>query len=95
MAGTPIVLIHGYWHGSWCWTPLIAELTERGRQAIALDMAGHGLNAVWPSSNFARPFDPAAFATELSPMAGVTRVMAMVIGRSPRGAARRARLRPA
>ncbi len=72
MAGTPIVLIHGYWHGSWCWTPLIAELTERGRQAIALDMAGHGLNAVWPSSNFARPFDPAAFATELSPMAGVT-----------------------
>lgn len=72
MAGTPIVLIHGYWHGSWCYTPLIAELTERGRQAIALDLAGHGLNAVWPSSAFARPFDPAAFATEVSPMAGVT-----------------------
>lgn len=72
MAGTPIVLVHGYWHGSWCWTPLIAELTERGRQAIAFDMAGHGLNAVWPKSFTSRPFDQAAFSTELSPMAGVT-----------------------
>lgn len=72
MSTTPIVLVHGYWHNSGCWPPLIAELAFRGRNAFPVDMAGHGLNAKRPSSYYARPFDPAAFATEPSPMAGVT-----------------------
>jgi pimeloyl-ACP methyl ester carboxylesterase len=69
---TPIVLVHGAWHGSWCYAPVALLLAAAGRTATAVDMAGHGLNAVLPASFATRPFDPAAFATERSPLAGVT-----------------------
>jgi len=68
----PIVLLHGFWHGTWCWSPVLAELASRGRRATPVDMAGHGLNARRPRSALARPFDAEAFATELSPVAGIT-----------------------
>ena len=32
------VLVHGAWHGAWCWERLIPELTERGHQALAMDL---------------------------------------------------------
>lgn len=31
-----LVLVHGGWHGAWCWNRLIAELTTRGWQASAV-----------------------------------------------------------
>ncbi|WP_436535640.1 alpha/beta fold hydrolase [Actinoplanes sp. HUAS TT8] len=71
MADTPIVLLHGFYHGSWAWTEVITHLATRGRSAVAVDMAGHGLHAVPPSSAGRRPFDPAAFATEPSPVADI------------------------
>jgi pimeloyl-ACP methyl ester carboxylesterase len=30
------VLVHGAWHGAWCWGLLVAELERRGSSAIAL-----------------------------------------------------------
>ena len=33
-----IVLIHGAWHGAWCWTDLQTELTARGLQSQAHDL---------------------------------------------------------
>ena len=71
-AATPIVLIHGFWHGAWCWSPLVEEFASRGLPAVAVDMEGHGLNARAPASRWSRPFDPAAYATEPSPRAAVT-----------------------
>jgi pimeloyl-ACP methyl ester carboxylesterase len=68
----PIVLLHGFWHGTWCWSPVLAELASRKRIATPVDMAGHGLNARRPRSALARPFDAEAFATEVSPVAEVT-----------------------
>lgn len=38
------------------------------RAAVAVDMAGHGLNAPPPRALFGRPFDPEALATEPSPV---------------------------
>lgn len=44
---TTFGLIHGSWHGAWCWEPLAAELDERGHSAAAVDLpwedwdAGH------------------------------------------------------
>ena len=64
---TPVLLLHGYWHGAWCWSEVLARLTAAGRQALAVDMAGHGLRARRPASPTARPFDAAALATEPSP----------------------------
>jgi Alpha/beta hydrolase family len=35
---TTFVLLHGAWHGGWCWDPLVAELTARGHTALAPDL---------------------------------------------------------
>lgn len=63
---TPVLLLHGYWHGAWCWTEVLARLTGAGVRALAVDMAGHGLRARRPAAPTARPFDPAALVTEPS-----------------------------
>ena len=36
------VLIHGSWHGAWCWYKVIPLLEQAGHKAIALDLPGHG-----------------------------------------------------
>jgi pimeloyl-ACP methyl ester carboxylesterase len=35
---TTFALIHGAWHGGWCWQPLVAELERRGHRAVAVDL---------------------------------------------------------
>jgi len=35
---TTFALIHGAWHGAWCWEPLIPELERRGHRAVAVDL---------------------------------------------------------
>ncbi len=37
-----VVLVHGAWHGGWCFDELIAELGARGITAVAPDLPGHG-----------------------------------------------------
>ncbi|MGW1711874.1 alpha/beta fold hydrolase [Streptomyces sp. NPDC002156] len=68
---TPLIFVHGYWHGSWCWSEVIARVAATGRPAVAVDMAGHGLRAGRPQCLTRRPFDAEALATEMSPVAGV------------------------
>lgn len=36
------VLIHGGFHGAWCWSRTIPELETLGHEAIAIDIPGHG-----------------------------------------------------
>ena len=36
------VLIHGAWHGSWCWNKVIPLLEKEGHKVIAPDLPGHG-----------------------------------------------------
>ena len=40
--GKHFVLIHGAWHGGWCWDGVIAELEKAGYTAEAPTMPGHG-----------------------------------------------------
>jgi len=35
---TTFALIHGAWHGAWCWDPLVSELERRGHRAVAVDL---------------------------------------------------------
>jgi pimeloyl-ACP methyl ester carboxylesterase len=37
-----VVLVHGAWHGAWCWAALQAELDSRGIPSLAVDLPGHG-----------------------------------------------------
>jgi pimeloyl-ACP methyl ester carboxylesterase len=39
---TSFVLVHGAWHGAWCWERTIAALRALGHQAVAVDLPGHG-----------------------------------------------------
>jgi pimeloyl-ACP methyl ester carboxylesterase len=38
----PLRLIHGAWHGAWCWDPAMASFAARGFEAHAVSLRGHG-----------------------------------------------------
>jgi pimeloyl-ACP methyl ester carboxylesterase len=37
-----VVLVHGAWHGAWCWERVVDLLAGAGVNAIAVDLPGHG-----------------------------------------------------
>jgi pimeloyl-ACP methyl ester carboxylesterase len=41
-SGKTYLLVHGAWHGAWCWDKVIPLLQARGHKAIAIDLPGHG-----------------------------------------------------
>jgi pimeloyl-ACP methyl ester carboxylesterase len=41
------VLVHGAWHGAWCWEKVIPELEARGHTAVAMDMPIDEESAGW------------------------------------------------
>ena len=47
-----IVLVHGAWHGAWCWYKVKTELERRGHWVVAPDLAGHGADRT-PNANIA------------------------------------------
>ncbi len=71
-AKTAFVLVHGSWHGGWCWGQVEPVLNDAGFMTVAVDLPGHGLNARLPGTFGSRPLDAAAFATDPSPLAGIT-----------------------
>jgi pimeloyl-ACP methyl ester carboxylesterase len=66
------VLVHGGWHNHSTWDRVTPILEANGFAALTLDLPGAGVNTIAPTSLARRPFDPAAFAAEPSPIAGVT-----------------------
>lgn len=36
------VLVHGAWHGGWCWEKVVPALEAAGHVAVAPDLPGHG-----------------------------------------------------
>jgi pimeloyl-ACP methyl ester carboxylesterase len=62
MTASPIVvLVHGAWHGGWCWAPLQTELDSRGIASLAVDLPGHGAS----TAPFTDLHGDAASVTEL------------------------------
>ena len=35
------VLVHGAWHGAWCWQRLLPELDDLGHHAVTVDLPNH------------------------------------------------------
>jgi pimeloyl-ACP methyl ester carboxylesterase len=66
------VLVHGGWHNHSAWDKVTPILEANGFAALTIDLPGAGANAIAPASLGLHPFDPAAFAAERSPGAGVT-----------------------
>lgn len=63
-----MLMLHGFWFGSWAWSEVSARLVAGGRRTLAVDMAGHGLRARRPT---ARPDDAEAFAGAVSPVGDI------------------------
>lgn len=42
------LLVHGAWHGAWCWERVVPMLEARGHRAVAIDLPGHGSSGVRP-----------------------------------------------
>jgi hypothetical protein len=42
--GKHFVLLHGAWHGGWCWDAVIESLKKAGHTAEAPTMPGHHPN---------------------------------------------------
>ena len=36
------ILVHGAWHGAWCWEKVVPLLRRAGHQVITFDLPGHG-----------------------------------------------------
>ncbi|MGA2396489.1 MAG: alpha/beta fold hydrolase [Steroidobacteraceae bacterium] len=36
------ILVHGGFHGAWCWDRLVPELEALGHETVAIDLPGHG-----------------------------------------------------
>jgi pimeloyl-ACP methyl ester carboxylesterase len=36
------LLVHGSWHGAWCWRDVLPLLRDAGHEAEAMDLPGHG-----------------------------------------------------
>src|SRR5512146_525690 len=77
---TPVLLLHGFWHGAWCWSEVLARLTAAGVRALAVDMAGHGLRARRPAAPTARPFEPAPVHADLDEAAALLIAQARALG---------------
>lgn len=39
-AGVTFILIHGAWHGGWCWDEVVKGLASKGRRALAPTLTG-------------------------------------------------------
>ncbi len=42
------ILIHGSWHGAWCWYKIVSRLAAAGQQALAPDLPSHGRDRTPP-----------------------------------------------
>jgi pimeloyl-ACP methyl ester carboxylesterase len=40
----PLLLIHGAWHGAWCWHDAMWDLARRGFGVHAVSLRGHGMS---------------------------------------------------
>ena len=69
---TGFLFLHGSWHGAWAWAPVMPHLNAAGYRTLAIDLPGHGLDAILPDSFTSRPLNRAAFAREPSSLATFT-----------------------
>ncbi|GFG64176.1 alpha/beta hydrolase [Mycobacterium kubicae] len=39
---TPLLFVHGGWHGAWCWEHFLDFFADAGYRAVAMSLRGHG-----------------------------------------------------
>lgn len=49
---TPILFLHGMWHGAWCWRDWQEILADKGWESHAISLPGHGASPARKSVRF-------------------------------------------
>ncbi|WP_461056300.1 alpha/beta fold hydrolase [Spirosoma arcticum] len=44
------VLVHGAWHGAWCWKKVTPLLEANGNRVLVPDLPGHGVDKTPPAT---------------------------------------------
>lgn len=70
------ILVHGGFHGAWCWDRVVPELAKLGHEALALDLPGHGERAAER---------PAGYRGRIQPILDVLRDGDVLVGHSGGG----------
>jgi pimeloyl-ACP methyl ester carboxylesterase len=86
------VLVHGAWHGAWCWYKVVPLLEKAGHTVVALDLPSHGLDRT-P----ARDISLELYAEAVCRVLDACREPVILVGHSMGGVviSRAAELRPA
>lgn len=75
------VLVHGAWHGAWCWYQTAPRLDALGHRAIAVDLPAHGVDTT-PSVGLSLHDQVAALCDEIDAQSGPV----VLVGHSSGGA---------
>lgn len=76
------VLVHGSWHGAWCWEKVVRLLEDAGHSAVAVDLPGHG-DDVTPLPEITLD----AYARRISDTVAMQRPPVVLVGHSMGGGA--------
>jgi pimeloyl-ACP methyl ester carboxylesterase len=76
------LLIHGAWHGGWCWRKVVPLLEAKGHQAVAPDLPGHGDDPTPPATVTLR-----SYADRICQIAGQQPEPVILVGHSMGGVA--------
>jgi len=74
-----LLLVHGGFHGAWCWTSFLALFTRAGIPSAALDLCGHG-GQVPPDDFLTRGAE--AMASDIAEAAAVLGGNVVLVGHS-------------
>ncbi|MFC7176350.1 alpha/beta fold hydrolase [Halosegnis marinus] len=47
---TTFVLVHGAYHGAWCWHEVVPRLADRGHEAVPVELPAHGIDTTPPDA---------------------------------------------
>ncbi|MFJ4850485.1 MULTISPECIES: alpha/beta fold hydrolase [unclassified Streptomyces] len=75
-----ILLVHGAWHGAWCWEALVPELTALGWRAATVDLPSASAD---PADNAGMYDDARAVRERLAALDGPVTVLAHSYGGLP------------
>ncbi len=80
---TPILFVHGAWHGAWCWDEhFLPYFADHGYRAYALSLRGHGASAASRHFRTARIRD---YAADVAQVAAQFATPPIVVGHSMGG----------
>ncbi len=80
---TPVVLVHGAWHGAWCWDEgFLQRLSGRGVEAHALSLRGHGDS---PNPKGLRRTSVADYVADVGEVVGSLSTPPVLVGHSMGG----------